>query len=127
MEQDLDVSELITEADRLPAVAAAAMEKLRPAVTKGALNIKNQHQAEARRSRHFKFAGTINFEQKHGATFAEAEIGPRKVGAGRLAHFAYFGAPNGGGGTVADPEDALKAEQPRFEQAVTDIVAEMFE
>ena len=88
---------------------------MRPVLTKGAVNVKNQLQAEARGSRHFRFAGLINFEQHVTANTAEAEIGPRKVGAGNLANIAYFGGSNGGGGTLPDPELALQAEAPAFE------------
>ena len=47
-----------------------------------------------------------------------AEIGPATGGrvVGDLAHLAYFGGANGGGGTVRDPEVHLEAEAPNLEE-----------
>lgn len=123
---EIDISELITESERLPKLAEEARAKLRPVVSKGANDIKRQQQAEARESSHFKFASLISYDLHANQAVIEAEIGPRDVGAGELANIAYFGGSKGGGGTVADPEIALKAEAPKFEQAVGDVIGEVF-
>lgn len=119
---DIDVTEWLGFAGDLAAIDV--MPDVRGVVAKGALNIKNQMQDEARGSRHFQIASLINFEQKQTANTAEAEIGPRKVGAGNLANLAYFGGSNGGGGTIADPEIAMLAEEPRFNDALAKVVAQ---
>jgi hypothetical protein len=38
-----------------------------------------------------------------------------------LAHFAYFGTPNGGGNTVRDPQGNADDEAPNFVQALGDV------
>lgn len=86
--------------------------KVRPIVLRGGLNIERQLRAEASGSRHFKMARTITTEM-HGDT--EVEVGPESRGAGNLAHIAYFGGARGGGGSVPDPQGALDAEAPAFE------------
>ena len=89
------------------------------------MNIKNQLNAEMDESAHF---GQVNitFETKAEGDGYVAEIGAVTQGkvVGDLAHFAYFGGANGGGGTVDDPEGALKAEAPRFVKALTDLIGD---
>lgn len=146
---EIDISELITESERLPKLAEEARAKLRPVVSKGANNIKRQQQAEARESPHFrKLASAITYDLTANQSVIEAEIGPEKGGAGSIAVIAYFGGSGwakptvrktgsrqgkpgwpsapGGGGTLPDPEIALKAEAPKFEQAVGDVIGEVF-
>jgi hypothetical protein len=96
-------------ADIVPAV-----EKV---VFKGAMNIKSEMQSALRGSAHFKgVAPSVTFDIEG----LSAEIGPeRGAGSGApLAHFAYWGGANGGGGTVEDPEEALKREAPVFTKHV---------
>lgn len=123
-EISMDVSELIREGERLADAANGVMPEIRKVVSKGALNVKNQMQSEAAGSRHFKFASTINYDLTGNAVMAEAEIGPRKLGAGNLANIAYFGGSRGGGGTVPDPEGAMNAEASGFESALADVIAD---
>ena len=112
-------SDLLRGLDRVPSEA-------RQVVSKGALNIKNDLAGEARRSRHFKIAPTIGYDMKGNASFTEAEIGPALGGAGSLAHIAYFGGANGGGGTLPDPQGALDRETPNIERYLADVVADLF-
>lgn len=98
-----------------------------------------QMKADASQSKHFsKMASRITAEQKVGQTFAEAELGPHKRGAGNLAVIAYFGVPGwgpgtgktrkkpgkgwragpGGGGTLTDPDVFLQAEGKELADAV---------
>lgn len=123
---DIDLSEVIIEADRLDKVGDKIMPAARPVLIKGAVNVKNQLQSEARESSHFgKIGGLINFEQRIAANTAEAEIGPQKRGAGNLANIAYFGGIHGGGGTLPDPELALKAEAPKFVEQLAQAMTEL--
>lgn len=86
-------------------------------VSRGALNIKNQLAEEMRSSRHFKgAAGSISYDLLSAGT--AADIGPDKGRrGGGLGNIAYFGTSRGGG-TVPDPQGALDAEIPNFEQAL---------
>lgn len=127
---EFDTSELNTLAADLTQAPAALEGKIAPVVEKGALNIKNQLVAEMRSSRSFKaVADAISYDihggQMFGGGIIEAEIGPVRGSPGSLANIAYFGGANGGGGTVADPQDALDAETPKFEQALGDLLEDL--
>lgn len=115
-----DVSQLRAFAVELDAVPDSVVRKIRPVVSKGALNIRDQMRAEMSRSRSFgQIAPTINYDLNVQADGMEAEIGPdKRRRAARLANIAYFGGARGGGGTVPDPRGALEAEVPRFESAL---------
>lgn len=96
--------------------------RLRPdiaaVVKRGANNIKNDLQDQARKSLHFKgFAPGISYDM---VDDFEAEIGPVKGKPGSLANIAYFGTSRGGG-TVENPEAALEREIAAFEQHLGDI------
>lgn len=121
----IDTSELDRLAADLGRMPAKVAKGIAPIVRKGAVNIKNQLNAEMDESAHF---GQVNitFETKAEGDGYVAEIGAVTQGkvVGDLAHFAYFGGANGGGGTVDDPEGALKAEAPRFVKALTDLIGD---
>lgn len=122
MSISIDVSEVLALADDIKSGAAKVMEGVRPAVVKGATNIKDQLRSEASGSASFgHIAPTITFDMTGNAAFSQAEIGPTKP-RGALAAIAHFGGSNGGGATVADPSGAMDAEAPRFEQAIGDLV-----
>lgn len=108
----VDLSEVRTLATDLRGVEPRLSRHIKPAIAKGAGNIKSQLREEASNSRHFRMANHISYDLLDGGF--GAEIGPEKVGAGNLANIAYFGGANGGGGTVPDPRGALDAEAPRF-------------
>lgn len=92
-------------------------------VTRGAVNIKTSMREDVRESRSFRrIEPHIDFDQ----VGLSAEIGPNKRGAGNLAHFAYFGGANGGGGTVRDPQRAAEEEAPRFERALDELMGDLF-
>jgi len=124
---EFDTSELNAFAADLTQAPAELDGKILPVVEKGALNIKNQLVSEMRSSKHFKgVAGGISYDIHGGQMFGrgviEAEIGPTKGSPGSLANIAYFGGARGGGGTVPDPQGALDAEIPKFEQALGDLI-----
>lgn len=85
-------------------------------------------QADFSRSRSFgMIARTISFDTSVDAGGVEAEIGPDKSrGSGAsLAHIAYWGGANGGGGTVRDPAHALEDEGDNFEKALSDLLGDV--
>lgn len=113
----------ITGAREIIADLSNVDARLRPniaaVVKKGATNIKDDLQTQARKSRHFKgFAPGISYDM---VDDFEAEIGPVKGRPGSLANIAYFGTSRGGG-TVENPEAALAREIPAFEEHLGDIV-----
>lgn len=129
---EIDTSELRTFEADLRAAPAKVARAARPAVFKGAMNIKNQLLKEMRASRYFRGAASdIDFDVD--ADGLGAEIGPHtgRGQPGALANIAYFGLANiayfgtsRGGGTVPDPQGALDAEVPRFEKALSDILGD---
>ena len=99
-----------------------------PVLSKGALNIKNQMREsfEASGNAGFRFVGrTVSYDLHTEGNELSAEIGPDKDRGGALANVAIFGTPRGGG-TVADPREALEAEAPRFEKELADLAEELF-
>ena len=98
-----------------------------PVLSKGALNIKNQMREsfEASGNAGFRYVGrTVSYDLTTEGNELSAEIGPTKP-EGALANVAIFGTPRGGG-TVADPREALDAEAPRFEKALAGLAEELF-
>lgn len=118
---DESIHELVAD---LRAAGARAMPQIRQAVSRGALNIKNQMRQEAMGHRHFpRLAPSISYDLHAGPDSVEAQIGPT---AGVLAGIAYFGSSRPGGNTVPDPKGALEAEEPDFvhwvERAATEVL-----
>ena len=108
--------------------------RLKPAVSKGAQNIKQDLAGKMRESRSFGVvAQAISYDLDDDGY--GAEIGPEKGAPGSLANIAYFGATgylygktrhvNPGGGTVEDPVEALNREESAFADALADIAADM--
>ena len=120
---EIDTHEVKEFASELGRVPAKVITGVRPAVRKAGVNMKDQLREEMDASKHFKAANSISFDEGDGGM--AVEVGPTKSGAGNLANIAYFGGANGGGGTVPDPRNALDAEAPRFEKALTNLVGEI--
>ena len=120
---EIDTHEVKEFASELGRVPAKVITGVRPAVRKAGVNMKDQLREEMAASKHFKAANSISFDEGDGGM--AVEVGPTKSGAGNLANIAYFGGANGGGGTVPDPRNALDAEAPRFEKALTNLVGEI--
>lgn len=125
-----DFDEVIHDLSRAGPVVAS---KVRPIVSKGALNIKNQMRREALESTHFKqIAQSIDYDLKThqfaGDGVIEAEIGPNPETdpAASLAGIAYFGSSKPGGGTVSDPVHALNDEATRFVQNLAEAAGFIF-
>lgn len=119
----IDMSEVRELAADMRSVEPLLAHHIKPAVAKGALNIKQQLKAEAAQKWWNPRKGgglppSISYDLID-AGFG-AEIGPDKeVGSGALGVIAYFGGSNGGGGTLPDPRGALDAEADRFVSALT--------
>lgn len=119
-----EVRQFAADATRLPGELS---RWLRPAVSKGALNIKRAMQQDLQQSgnagiRHV--ARSISYDLIDGDNTVEAEIGPDKP-SGALANIAYFGTSKGGGHT-RDPIEALNEESAAFEKAIADIVEDIW-
>ncbi len=119
-----EVRQFAADATRLPGELS---RWLRPAVSKGALNIKRAMQQDLQQSgnagiRHV--ARSISYDLIDGDNTVEAEIGPDKP-SGALANIAYFGTSKGGGHT-RDPIEALNEEAAAFEKAIADIVEDIW-
>lgn len=114
-----DFTALARDLDR--AAASDLVGKVEPVVARGALNVKNAMQADMGQSRSFgQVARAISYDVDRFTEHVRAEVGPVSAGrqVGDLAHFAYFGGANGGGGTVQDPEYLLDREAPALEKYV---------
>lgn len=121
----VDASEVHQLATDLRGVSSRLSRKVQPVVAKGALNIKNDLQAQMRRSTHFRpIARGISYDTKTTSGGYEAEIGPVKGSPGSLANIAYFG-DSLGAGTVEDPQAALDREGPAFADAIAAVAAEL--
>ena len=121
----IDTSELRSLETDLGRAAGLDARAVRPAVSKGALNIKNQMRRDFGKSDYFSRASfAVSYDVTTDGDAVQAEIGPDKGRnpAGALANIAYFGGAHGGGGTVPDPQLALDAEAPRFEEAIAALV-----
>jgi hypothetical protein len=121
----IDVSELLRVASSLAANTASLEAEARAVVSRGALNIKRDWQANATATagRHARlYPRSISYDVTSGAGFIEAEIGPDKGKAqGPLGNLLEFGsvhnAPHNDGGR------ALAAEEPRFAAQVEALAA----
>ena len=116
----------VTGAEELAAAwdeaAESADEKLRPVVSRGALNIKKATQAKwagARYAPTLSAAVSYDLDEKGGAL--GAEIGPDKQRspAGPLGTIYEYGTPRTAPQPALNP--ALDAEAPRFENAAGDV------
>ncbi len=125
----IDATELHRLAADLGTVEAKVVPKVKPVVSRGALNIKNALQRDARSSAHFApVASSIGYELTEDNTGVQAEIGPdrdRGGGAGLLG--GYWGWSRGGGGTLTDPLVALGEEEPRFVESIAKVAGYVFD
>jgi hypothetical protein len=118
----VDASELRTLSRDLARIPDKVQRGVRPVVSKGALNIKQELQMDLASSQSFRgITFSVNYDLKVDAGGVEAQIGPDKSRyGGALANVAIFGTSRGGG-TVPDPSIALAAEADRFESALGDL------
>ena len=119
-----EVRKVAADATRMPGELS---RWLRPAVSRGALNIKRAMQQDLEQSGNAGIravARSISYDLIDGDHTIEAEIGPDKP-SGALANIAYFGTSRGGGHT-RDPIEPLNEEAEAFQKAVADIVGELW-
>lgn len=129
MTMSFDMGEVSEFAKAIEGKAAATPEQVEAVTHRGANNIKRRLREEMFASKHFKGAGpAIDYDLRSGGAFGggfvEAEVGPERGKPGSLANIAYFGTSRGGG-TVADPQEALDAEAPNFEKYIGDLAEDI--
>lgn len=123
MTSAFDTSELRAFALDLNEAPIELVRHAVPVLKRGAQNIKDDMQAEARTHRRFKgLARTISYDIEDTSEGLEAEIGPDKDRGGAIANIAYFGSSISGGGTVEDPQAALDREQPKLAAALDELL-----
>lgn len=126
MAAHLDAAEVSALAHDLDAAAKAVTAKVRPVISRGALNIKRQMVTEMRSSPSFRgTASSITYDLTDGRGWVMALIGPDKDRGGSLANIAYFGSPSGGGATVPDPMLAAEDEWPNLEHFLGDVLEDL--
>ena len=124
---EIDTSEVRRIAADATKMPGELSRWLRPAVSRGALNIKRAMQQDLEQSGNAGIravARSISYDLIDGDHTIEAEIGPDKP-SGALANIAYFGTSRGGGHT-RDPIEPLNEEAEAFQKAVADIVGELW-
>lgn len=130
-----DASELARFAAELGKSGDGLRKDVNGVVFKGATNVKGAFNKSFKGSPHFKgTGGSVDFDIEITADGIEAEIGPNRdrfpgvPGKGKtspaagLAGVAIFGGARGGGGSVADPQDHLDAEEAGFVRALGDVL-----
>lgn len=118
---EFDTSEITALQADIEATPSKLRQQGTASLHRGSNNIARQLREEAQRSRWFRLERHISYDMTESGDTIESEIGAVKEGAGRLANIAIFGGRRGGGGNVPDPDLALMAEAPRFEDAMGDI------
>lgn len=110
---------LTTSTNRLP-------KEVRASVFKGALNVKNAtRDAVSDHPTWKRLAHTVNFDMEGNAFYAQATIGYDDEGQGELAGIAEFGSARKPAHPALMP--AFREESPRFEKAMSDLVAKIIE
>lgn len=106
----------------LGAVAIGLTPKVAEIMERGAVEIKQQMNADLSASRHFKgIAGAVNYDRRISAGGVDYEIGPDKGRrGGALANVAYFGTSRGGG--TVDLEGPWRAESETIADLIGDLI-----
>lgn len=119
---DFDFSDV----DRLASDVGSVnvLPEVRQVVSKGSLLIKNQIKKDFASSTHFKGVRDVSYDLSTSGDVVESAIGPHveSEGFGSLVGIAIHGASRGGGGTVADPLVALRAEESALLSALEDVM-----
>lgn len=120
----VDVSEVGRLAGNLGKIAGAAVKDVDLVVKKGAQNVKDEMQADARGSVHFKgMAGSISYDSAYSVGAVRYEVGPDKSRrGGALGNIYYFGTSRGGGS--GDLEKPIRSEEPRLQSALLELADE---
>jgi len=107
-------AELRALAANMGKIAGKALDDVDAVLKKGAQNVKEEMQADASRSPHFKgMAGAITYDSHYLLGRARYVVGPDKSRrGGSLGNIYYFGTSRGGGS--GDIEKPLRTEEPRL-------------
>jgi hypothetical protein len=125
MRIDIDAREVFKLADDIRKATEGLPARVKSVVSRTGADVQRTMREDMAKSRSFRqVAPSITYDTRSGDGFSEAQVGPVTRGqvVGDLAHFAYFGGANGGGGTVRDPIDAALDEAPRFEKGIADLI-----
>lgn len=129
MALDIDTSELRKLGVDLGDIAPELAVEARGVIQKAALVLKEdmRDDFEHGSDSFHQVARSVTYDTTLSPTGIEAEIGPITLGkvVGDLAHFAYFGGANGGGGTVPDPQYLLEREAKVVEGYLSEIVEKL--
>lgn len=107
-------AELRALAANMGKIAGRALDDVDAVLKKGAQNVKEEMQADASRSPHFKgMAGSITYDSHYLLGRARYVVGPDKSRrGGALGNIYYFGTSRGGGS--GDIDKPLRTEEPRL-------------
>lgn len=119
-----EVTKLANDLGRVPGRVGREAEQI---TRKGAQNVKEAMQAEAKSSGHYKhFAGAISYDRAMRLGDISYEIGPDKGRRqGALGNILYFGTSKNG--PVLDIETGLRAEAPNFEKHLADLAGSVLD
>lgn len=122
---DIDMSEVATLARDLERAPIRAYDQIRKIVDRGALNVKNDMQAEAVGSgtkSFVKMAASISYDTAITADGFSAEVGP-EIGKiqGSLGFIAYEGSATSAP-RLPDPQLALDRESVKFTDALAEVL-----
>lgn len=122
---ELDVSELRKLEADLSAVAGKVNKDLRPVLQRGALNVKRDAQRLASGLAHAPhYPKAITYETRDKASGPTAVVGPDKgKRQGALGNILEYGTSKNPPHPHLGP--ALKAEEPRFVKAVSDLLKDV--
>lgn len=119
---EIDLSEVERLSARVTVAALALVPGVREVVKRGALNVKNDTRKAISTHPTWKsLAATVNYDLRgSNAVVASAVVGYDDEGQGELAGIAEFGSSRHAPHPALMP--AAKAEAPRFEKALLDVV-----
>lgn len=118
----MDFSEVGRLSANLDRAAGVVSVGVRAAVTKGALNIKNDTRKNVSKHPSWKrLASTVNYSMKGNAFFSQADVGYDDRGQGELAGIYEFGSSRRAPNPTLYP--AADREAPKFEAAIATAAA----
>lgn len=122
---EFDVSDVYEFALGLNKTAGDVADTMRPVVSRGALNIKKDLQADAQGHPHSPaFPSAISYDTTATKSEIRAEIGPDKDKAqGALGNILYFGTSKNP--AVLDINGPLDREEPKFLKAIEDAIEDL--
>lgn len=122
---EFDVSDVYEFALGLDKSAGDVFGKMRPVVSKGALNIKKDLQQDAQGHPHTAYLpAAISYDTKATKSVISAEIGPDKdKPGGAIANVVYFGTSKNA--AVLDINGPLDREEPKFLKAIEDVIGDL--